>query len=514
MFEHSNLPLLQHKQSKKSFLRKYAIFLIFVFVPLLVFSVALSKLHPREASVGDVNTYRHALDSIPSTSEDESDDAEEIEVGDIPKATEDEVSLCEQLRAFTADLSDLTEGAPLFGEELEYHNWNVKLEKGNYLYTNNGKTKKNGGSMASWGYTDILGLVKHQDVGTLITIEGETQTRVEAFTAPLSTEDKNVWLCAYELLAKLRSNQGKGKTLKEAISKLLTGLSQLGKCKAMSAKLSIEYKLEDDGGKSAYDIEGVVSQLNFGVPIALFDPMTVGSTAKASNYNDKQRHKHYKKHIPASLEYLWPLNRLSKQDHAADLAKLQLIPDPIIRSLAAFWREIHLTLLETEGKLLPADDSYWKKKEFKLFPKHKFSGSEAIFDAASRAYDVLFPGEKYGVGHMFKHGQPDEVKAENQWSDYGTTIRKDPWTGIRLNYADELDTKSINVAQYGGQLFIVVETRGEGPIKSLLPSTQDSTVKFEPLMKDFLTAMKEIQSFTSNVQSRCDLEPGKKIEKH
>jgi len=512
MLESPKVPLLSvERKSSRSFANYGLTAALMLGLLLMVASSSHARVQSSERALSqETNAIRHGRDSILLEREEFESNEDEVEVGDIPKATEAEKPLCDQLRTFTADLSDIPENPPLFGEELEYHNWNVKLEKGNFLYTHNGKKKKDGGRGAGWGYTAILGLVKHQDKGTIITLEGETQNRVEAMTTALSTNERNLWLCQYELLAKLRNDQESQKTLQTAITGLLSQVSNLGKCYGMIQKLSVEYKLQDDGGKAAYDIEGVVSQLNFGVPIALFDPILVGNP-KASNYNDKQRHKFYKNRIPSGLEGLWPLNRLSKKGHAADLTKLQMIPDPIVRSLTAFWREIHLTLMETEGKDLALDDAYWKKKDFKLFPKHKFTGSEAIFTAASAAYDALFPGEKYGVGHMFKQGNPSDVKDQSQWSDYGTTIRKDPWAGIRINYADEGDTKSIAVAQYGGQLFIVVETRGEGPIKDLLPSTADHKIKFDTPMRPFLAEMEKIQSFTSNVQSRCDPNPGNPV---
>ena len=66
-------------------------------------------------------------DDIPTPREVESDDAEEIEVGAIAKAAGAEVQLCEELKAFTSDLSDITEGKPLFGEELEVLETNFNL---------------------------------------------------------------------------------------------------------------------------------------------------------------------------------------------------------------------------------------------------------------------------------------------------------------------------------------------------------------------------------------------------
>jgi len=504
MFEHVDAPLLLHKKTKKNFLSKYANFFLFLCATLVLLTLALAKTR-REIPVGDV------------------------EIGVRGEEIITQILLCAKLREFTADLSDLKYSEPLFGEELEYHNKLVHQKFRNYLYTidgtqrakdwiqnEDGKWEKTGGISAGWKYNQILGRVEHQDIGTLITIVGETQTRVEAFTAPLSTNNKTLWLCAYELLARLQSSQKKHVTLKEAIETLLEDLSPSGKCKAMLAKLSIDYALADDGGKAAYNIDKDVSQLNFGVPIALFDPMKVGSTAEDSSYNnDNERHQLYETRIPASLEGLWPLNRLSKNAHRDDLAKLQLIPDPIVRSLAAFWREIHLTLLEIEGKV-DDDNNYWKKKNFKLFPKHKFEGSEKIFTSASSAYEVLFPREKYVVGHIFQEGtftsgDPRDALAH---AANGNCILKDPWTGIRTNYNDPKDKKSIDVAQWGGQLFIVVETRGWGRIKNFLPSTKDANVDFEPLMIKFTRAMKEIQSFTSNVQSRCDENPGEAIKAH
>ena len=82
----------------------------------------------------------------------------------------------------------------------EYHNDAVSLDNGKWLYTTDGK--KASGS-AGWGYTQILGRVKHQTFGTLITIEGETQTRVEAFTAPLSQatlEQVSTKICFEEMM--------------------------------------------------------------------------------------------------------------------------------------------------------------------------------------------------------------------------------------------------------------------------------------------------------------------------
>jgi len=524
MFEHVDAPLLLHKKTKKNFLSKYANFFLFLCATLVLLTLALAKTR-REMPVGDVNAYRRAKDSIPSPLGDESDVAQEVEIGDILVATtESERLLCKKLRAFTGDLSGVHESEPLFGEELEYHNKRVKLKKGNYLYTkdgslasfveiSSGQWEKKSGAPAEWEYGQILGRVTHKDIGTLITIEGESQTRVEAFTAPLSTNNKTMWACAYELLARLRSSQKKDVTLEEAITTLLTNLYPSGNCKAMEDKLLIEYALRDDGGKAAYNINKEVSQLNFGVPIALFDPMKVGSTAEDSSYdNDEKRHQFYKRRIPDTLKGLWPLNRLSTIAHRDDLAKLQLIQNPTVRSLAAFWREIHLTLLETERKVEDNNDK-WKKGDFRLFPKHKFAGSEKIFTAASGAYEALFPGEKYVVGHMFKEGPFTSVDPDFlSTADGGEAILKDPWKGIRMNYDDEGDEKSIDVAQYGGQLFIVVETRGKAPIKKLLPSTKNANVDFEPLMNNFLNAVKEIQSLTSNVQSRCDEKPGEEIE--
>jgi len=517
MFENSDVPLLQNKKSKKDFLCKYAIFFTFICGVVVLSTLALAGTR-RETPIGDINAYRHAEDDIPTPREVESDDAEEIEVGAIAKAAGAEVQLCEELKAFTSDLSDITEGKPLFGEELEYHNEAVSLDNGKWLYTTDGK-KKSGG--AGWGYTKILGYVKHADLEEpLITIEGETQTRVEAFTAPVSPDGlimKKYWLCAYELLAKLRDTQGKGTSLKDAINKLLTGLSTNGACNGMSNKLSVEYLLDNDGGKAAYDIESAVAQLNFGVPIAVFDPMTIGNTAKNSYYNEKKpcRKKGYEDRIPKGLEGLWPLNKLSKKQYKDDVAKLQLIQDPIVRALTAFWREIHLTLAEAEAED-GGDKPYWKKKDFKIFPKHKFTGSEKIFIAASGAYDKLFPGEKYGVGHLYKQGSPSDVKPQDQWKDYGTTIRKDPWTGIRLNYADNNDKKSIEVVQSDGQFYVVMETRADGSIKDKLPGTKDyqPTTNTQGPMKEFWASMKEIQTFTSNVQGRCGDKPGDKYESH
>lgn len=518
MLENSDVPLLQNKKSKKNFLCKYAIFFTFTCAVVLLSTLALARTH-RETPIGDVNAYRHAEDDIPTPREVEIDDAEEIEVGAIAKASGPELQLCEELKGFTSDLSDITAGTPLFGEELEYHNDAVSLDNGKWLYTTDGK--KASGS-AGWGYTQILGRVKHQTFGTLITIEGETQTRVEAFTAPLSQatlEQKNLWLCAYELLAKLRVTQGKDTSLKDAITKLTsTGFSNVGKCHGMSNKLSVEYLVDGDGGKAAYNIKSTVAQLNFGVPIAVFDPMTIGNSAANYHNNGVKRKKDYEKRFPSGLKGYWPLDRLSREQYRADVAKLQLIQDPIVRALTAFWREIHLTLVESEAED-GGDRPYWKKKNFKMFPKHKFTGSEKLFIAASGAYDKLFPGEKYGVGHMYKKGSPSDVKPRSEWGDYGSTIRKDPWTGIRLNYADENDEKSIKVVQSNGQIYIVMETRADavdGSIKKKLPSTAgyDTTTKFDETMKDFWTSMNGIQTFTSDVQGRCGDKPGDKYESH
>jgi len=481
MLENSEVPLLQHKKSKKNFLCKYAIFFTFICAAVVLSTLALARTR-RETPIGDVNAYRHAEDDIPTPREVESDDAEEIEVGAITIAKAsgaEELELCDRLKGFTSDLRDITEGIPLFGEELEYHNHEaVSLENQKFLYTTDGQ--ESSGS-AGWVYTQILGRIKHSTFGTLVTIEGETQTRVEAFTAPVSTanvENKNLWLCAYELLAKLRATQGKDISLKDAINKVLTGLSTVGKCYGMRDELSVEYLVNGDGGKAAHNIKSIVAQLNFGVPIAVFDPMAVGSSA--GNYFSKgvKRKKGYEKRIPAGLNGFWPLNRLSQQKHKDDLAKLQLIQDPIVRALTAFWSEIHLTLVEWEAKD-GGDRDYWKKSNFNLFPKHKFTGSEQIFTAASGAYDVLFPGagEKYEVGHMYKKGSPTDVKPSTKWGDYGSTIRKDPWKGIRLNYADPNDKKSVNVVQSNGQLFIVMETRK----KRSKRCNQRSSSKYEEL---------------------------------
>jgi len=522
MLENSEVPLLQHKKSKKNFLCKYAIFFTFICAAVVLSTLALARTR-RETPIGDVNAYRHAEDDIPTPREVESDDAEEIEVGAITRIAKasgaEELQLCERLKGFTSDLSDMTQGTPLFGEELEYHNGAVSLDNGKFLYTTDGQ--KSSGS-AGWGYTQILGRIKHSTFGTLVTIEGETQTRVEAFTAPVSTanlENQNLWLCAYELLAKLRATQGRLISLKDAINRVLRGLSIVGHCSRMSNELSVEYLVNGDGGKAAHNIKSTVAQLNFGVPIAVFDPMTVGSSA--GNYFSKgvKRKKGYAKRIPAGLKGFWPLNRLSQQKHKDDLAKLQLIQDPIVRALTAFWREIHLTLVEWEAKD-GGDRPYWKKSNFNLFPKHKFTGSEQIFTAASGAYDVLFPGagEKYEVGHMYKKGSPTNVKPSTEWGKYGSTIRKDPWKGIRLNYADANDEKSVNVVQSSGQLFIVMETRKKGAIKDLLPSTKNYDARSfisSMQMAPFISSMQTIQSFKSDVQGRCGYDandPSLKLE--
>lgn len=186
-------------------------------------------------------------------------------------------------------------------------------------------------------------------------------------------------------------------------------------------------------------IQELQYQINFGVPITIFDPDAyIANQLPTILLNDQM---------------ITPLNFLIRPAYVNDIQRIQKIRDPQVRSLVAMLKETQLSYLPEN--ILTGDQ--YEKNQFNLYMKHRFTDAggqpyrshDSLYDVAFVIFVKMFLDPLGQLG-LLTNGQCVSAECLTEKRDYGCGGGN---ARCRPNFAFKGNVKGTDT------LFIVVETR-------------------------------------------------------